>query len=97
MAEAAPCASFCRSCEGEKNNCTSCGKGYYLSGSDCLQCPAKCFECLDGRNCTVGKCRSDEVYNDVTGQCNAKVPNNRVIPSRLGGNESTYESEQKEK
>ena len=53
----APCTTSCRTCaQGQPGSCMSCGVGFYLSGTTCLQCAtncnsctaAGCISCIDG-------------------------------------------------
>ncbi len=41
-----PCTTSCRTCaQGQPGSCMSCGTGFFLSGTTCVQCSANCNSC----------------------------------------------------
>ena len=78
------CHSSCKTCSGEKaNNCTSCDSRAYLSGGQCVDCPANAvcdgssyFSCATGYIKSDGECVKDEQEPTKTNTVN-------TCPSRM--------------
>ena len=82
--QCAYCHSSCKTCSGARNNnCTSCDPRAYLSGGQCVDCPANAvcdgssyFSCATGYIKSDGECVKDEEEPTKTNTVN-------TCPSRM--------------
>ncbi|KAL4478585.1 hypothetical protein ABPG74_006820 [Tetrahymena malaccensis] len=65
------CYQYCSSCSkpSDSNSCTACKDGYYLSGSQCLQCSSPCSKCTSNANQCTG-CISGYSLDSSQNKCN---------------------------
>ena len=69
-------------CDKATGRCLQgCRHGYYLSGSDCNECPEHCARCSDSDYCTT--CYSGYYGNDCTASCSSRCQN-RLCDKQLG-------------